>query len=252
MRVAQAASSPARTRRARRLGHRQLAAPLVRRQPTSPARPRSARRPRSDHGSDRGLGGVVLAPVDEHLPGSQLALHLADHQVRECPFQRLRQSPCVVRGLPARASTSAPALGRPAAGARRAACPSIRSSPVAAPARARRSIWRAISATSAHSSRPAGGPGSRSMTSRSGSSGSPDRRVDAPLRRMQFERSHLGQPHQRRGLADQRVVEVAVAAARPRSRVVDGHARHPLGRPRPAGSSRRTTFPRRRGATACA
>ena len=69
--------------------------------------------------------------------------------------------------------------------------------------RAPPSLSRTSSATWQHSCRPAGSPGSRSITSRSGLRGRP-LRADGPLVHVQLERGQVDQPGQRGEVVDDR------------------------------------------------
>ena len=96
--------------------------------------------------------------------------------------------------------------GRRARSGRTPACPSSRCVFGSRSARRPRAASRSSSATSQHSTIVAGGPGSRSNTSRSARLGGAAS-VDPPLRHVQLERGEVGRPDQRGQLVDDDVVD---------------------------------------------
>ena len=161
-------------------------------------------RPRSEYGRDGGLGGVVLAPVDED-PVAPLRLgHHGGHPVRGLRGQPLGQRLGVAR--------------------RRAGVVGADRAVELHALRPRRLGERGQPVLVQHRAQPDGDPGAV-HDGRAGPGievehqpvrGIAHRPVrDRPLRNVQFERGEVGSPHQRGQVVQQRVVDGARALAGP-------------------------------------
>ena len=162
------------------------------------------------------LAGLFWLQSSSTLPPRSALGHLGHQQLRVLRGQPLGQR-LGVAAAPPRGLACRPA-GRTAAG------PCCRWSPVPRPARPSASRSAIRQAASAHSARPAGGPGSRSITSRSGLR-TPPRGPDRPLRDVQFQRGQVGRPDQRGDVVDQREGQRLAVAGRAGRR--QHHGRQP-------------------------
>ena len=163
-------------------------------------------------GSDRGLGGVVLAPVDEHLSGASRLAHRADDEGGVVGFQGAGQfagkrGDLVAGAVGIERRVQVDALG---------------------PARHRQRFHAHVRQDAAGPSghfRAFGEPdsGARVEVEHEAVGAAASAMVEAPLRRVEFEARDLREVHEPGDVGDQRVVLGA-------PRVVDRVSRHPLGR----------------------